>query len=728
MQNVVETATKMIVHHLLAVFGIGHSLPWQAQRDFYMPSGTRPTSMKMRIDIGMLDALGVGMYETIGQSLVEFVANGHDANAECVKISMPFELISDERKKAREAAKASGADLKEGVYAPLPDTVEISISDDGHGMSAEEVQEKFLLLSRNRRTESKLSEGDRRPVMGRKGLGKLAGFGAAEQVVITSKRKGETYRTKLVMDYSAIATKQQVDAVDFTPTYVDGLPSEEQGTTITLRRLRCDALKRSEPALRKTLRRNFAHLGDDFSVFLNGNKVEPPNVDYEYSFPEDRGPDDLAEFLVHLEEGGDFPIRAVVKFRARGENTDGFERGHLPAAERGARVYCKGRLAAGPTLFDLPTGMHNFHSQAYMEAIVHADILDDMSVDLISTNRRSLRSDNDVVDAFISKVTDIMKDAIYAHGRFRDSAAQAEFAQKSKDNPFLQQVMALPASTRAPARKLLETLGAREGFDSPIFQEIAPYFVGAINSSEVLVELIKSGTSPKDLKSVIGQLNELSDIERRDVLKLYRGRRSGIDALQKLQERSHSKGPAYEKDLHTLLKENVWLIRPEFGTYLTSDVNTAHVARKLNSALSIDTSASENAKDRPDLVFLAIDREQPTTVTIVELKSPDPDTPLSIEHLNQLKGYMADVEEILQQDFPLSQVRVYGHLIGNFAKPDSAAKGPKRLRQEIERAGVGENWEVLSVSLLLERARQAHMQVIKALEEEEGDEHQAAAE
>lgn len=691
-----------------------------------MASGLRPDSMKMRIDIGMLDALGVGMYETIGQSLVEFVANGHDANAKRVEITMPFEIIAEERKKARDKAKATGHDLKEGVYSPLPPTVEISVKDDGHGMSAEEIQEKFLLLSRNRRTESKMSEGGERQVMGRKGLGKLAGFGAAEQVVISSTRKGATYRTELVMDYSVIATKKQVEAVSFTPTYYDGVPADEHGTTITLRRLKCDALKRSESALQKTLRRNFAHMGEVFSVFLNGKKVEPLNVDYEYSYPESRDEDGLAEFRVPLEEAGDFPIRAVVRFRARGESDATAERGHLPAAERGARVYCKGRLAAGPTLFDLPTGMHNFHSQAYMEAIVHADILDDMSVDLISTNRRGLRSDNDVVDAFISKVTDIMKDSIYAHGRFRDNAAKIEFEKKSVDNPYLQQVMALPASTRMPARKLLETLGAREGFDSPIFQEIAPYFVGAINSSEVLVELIKSGTSPKDLKSVIGQLNELSDIERRDVLKLYRGRRSGIAALQKLEEKSYNHGPKYESELHTLLKKNVWLIQPEFGTYLTSDDPTAHVVRKLNSLLKIDTEVEANANKRPDLVFAAIDREQPTNVTIVELKSPN--VPLEMDHLSQLKGYMYEVEETLQQDYPGHQVRVRGHLIGNHAPPKTTASGPRLLRQEIERSGASENWEVITLPALLERARQAHMQVIHALEEEEAAEVQAAAE
>ena len=692
-----------------------------------MTDQERPTSLKMRVNIGMLDALGVGMYENIGQSLVEFVANGHDADASRVEVTMPFDIISQERKVAREQAKLEGKDLKEGVYLPLTETVSITIKDNGHGMSADELQNKFLLLSRNRREDSKTSESGNRKVMGRKGLGKLAGFGAAEQVVVTSKRKGQTHSTTIVMDYNDIAKQQQVEDVAFLPTYTDDLNPEDHGTTIILKRLRCDSLKRTEDALLKTLRRNFANLGEAFSVHLNAQKIEPANVDYEFQYPADLDGDGLAAFVVELEDGETFEIRAVVKFRARGASDATTERGSLPATERGARVYCKGRLAAGPTLFDLPTGMHNFHSQAYMEAIVFADVLDDMHVDLISTNRRGLKSDNDVVDAFIDKTTAIMKEAISAHGKFRDGIARDELNAQAKVNPYIQQVLALPPSTRGPARKLLETLGAREGFNSQIFSEIAPYFVGAINSSEVLVELIKSGTSPKDLKTVIGQLNELGGIERRDIIKLYRGRRSGIDALRVLEEKSHEKGPQYEKELHELLKDNVWLIRPEFGTYLTSDDQIAYVARKLNMALAIDTKATVNAADRPDLVFLAVDRAQPTTVTIVELKSPNVN--LSIEHLNQLEGYIGDVEEILEQDYQMSKVRVRGHLIGNFGKPDSSAKGPKRLRQRMKEAGASDKWEVISIPELLERARQAHLQIIEALQNEEGDdEAQAAAE
>src|SRR3546814_19337046 len=77
----------------------------------------------------------------------------------------------------------------------------------------------------------------------------------------------------------------------------------------------------------------------------------------------------------------------MVGFRAQGE--------HLPTARRGARIYCNSRLAAGPSLFGLPTGMHNFHSQSYMECIVRADDLDRHGIDLVNTNRTQLREDNE---------------------------------------------------------------------------------------------------------------------------------------------------------------------------------------------------------------------------------------------------------------------------------------------------------------------------------------------
>src|SRR3546814_18382129 len=80
------------------------------------------------------------------------------------------------------------------LLTPLPDDIAIPITDNGHGMSPDDVEKKFLPINRKRRldangTESNVrSESGLRHVMGRKGLGKLAGFGAATKVVLRTKR------------------------------------------------------------------------------------------------------------------------------------------------------------------------------------------------------------------------------------------------------------------------------------------------------------------------------------------------------------------------------------------------------------------------------------------------------------------------------------------------------------------------------------------------------------
>lgn len=136
----------------------------------------RKNELKMSIHTGMLESLGVNMYTSIGQSLVEFIANSFDADASTVNVTIPFKAIETARKNLRKSAKTSGKDISEGIYSPLPNDVIIEIVDNGHGMTADEIEDKFLSLSRNRRKEGESkTESGKRTAMGRKGLGKLAG-------------------------------------------------------------------------------------------------------------------------------------------------------------------------------------------------------------------------------------------------------------------------------------------------------------------------------------------------------------------------------------------------------------------------------------------------------------------------------------------------------------------------------------------------------------------------
>ncbi len=698
---------------------------------------------EFRLDIasGMLESLGLNMYTSIGKSLSEFVANAFDADSTKVEISIPFENIDAEREKLRASAKAeveTGIREKFTVLVdPLPNHIQISIADDGHGMLPVEIKNKLLVVSRNRRKGSDRSESGARFVMGRKGLGKLAGFGTAEKVTIRSKRTGATFATEFMMDYREIEGEQQLSKNTFQAEYAENQPTEAHGTAITLSALRCDSLKATEGTVRDVLAQNFAIQGDDFQIFLNGTRVVEPLAEYEFIYPreDERDSSGYGAGVVNVNDMFSFPIRYQVRFRARDtdlpevkdEHGNTLKRGSLPTAMRGARIYCNNRLAAGPTLLKLHTGMHNFHSQAYMECIVHADDIDRQTVDHIGTNRADLKGDSEVVEALRDSVTEIMRIALYEHSKFRNKVAEKLVEDDPASKMMLSVLGDLSPEIRTSSRKLLQTLAASQGVNSKLYREAAPLLLQSMNTGQVLAKLIELEQDPKSIQILAVNLLELARIENADVLKLYRGRRRGIEGLRKLVDQARSnwkKGKRFENELHGLLKENPWLIGPEFSRYLTSDKPLGDVAKALTDKLKIDEASPEleatvdgeiaDQDTRPDLVFVMSDGSNPNSVVVVELKTPN--YPLKHEHLVQLQQYMLHVEEWLTSKVGSAQVR--GYLIGD-TDPSPQSTGAKMLNKAINDAGPLTQWHVIPLPALLERAKVTHLDAIQVAQKTE---------
>lgn len=347
-----------------------------------------PAHMRMVVQSGMLKTLGINLYSSIGKVLVEFIANAYDSDASKIDIVLPYERIAAERetlqqemkgqraaaKAAAEALRADGAptddeaDTANDVEAAfemltqtLPEEVQIILSDDGHGMSTDEVETRFLPLNRNRRKHPRLTsktESGKRFVMGRKGLGKLAGFGVAQKVEVWTKREGQTHATIITTDDATIEGADDLGSIQIPVTYERDLDEGLHGTRITFSVLKSDAFREQQETIEKAILSSFnAIRSEDFSINVNGVTLKPVVPDYEFIYPEaltlaDVKGGKLAEDSVLLDEIGELKFRYYVGFRKRKE--------HLAAKERGARIYCNNRLAAGPTLFDLGTGMHSF--------------------------------------------------------------------------------------------------------------------------------------------------------------------------------------------------------------------------------------------------------------------------------------------------------------------------------------------------------------------------------
>lgn len=134
-------------------------------------SSSQEAKYKMTISRLTVDKLGVKLYDKVSAVLAELVSNSYDADATKVTIKAPMgEFL----------ATKNNNQLQDKGYT-------IEVSDNGIGMTPEEVNNFYLRVGAERRTDSLRgdeSRGLKRKVMGRKGVGKLAPFGICEKIEI----------------------------------------------------------------------------------------------------------------------------------------------------------------------------------------------------------------------------------------------------------------------------------------------------------------------------------------------------------------------------------------------------------------------------------------------------------------------------------------------------------------------------------------------------------------
>jgi hypothetical protein len=204
--------------------------------------------LKFRIELNVLNHLGIGLYSSTPAVVSEVISNAWDADAVEVKI----QLKSDED--------------------------EIIVDDDGHGMTEDAVLNKFLKVGYTRRLREKnksMSQSGKRRVMGRKGIGKLAMFSLANSIEVVTKAEGtDAVAFKIDVKKLKAMTSGSEDAVDYPVERID-VPADftkPMGTRIRLTDLN-SKINKTEEYLRPRLARRFGVFADTFKVELNGKAL-----------------------------------------------------------------------------------------------------------------------------------------------------------------------------------------------------------------------------------------------------------------------------------------------------------------------------------------------------------------------------------------------------------------------------------------------------------------------
>ena len=164
---------------------------------------------ELKFDPKTIEHLGVKMYATLPPALAELISNAYDADASEVVV---------------EFLEQNGTPRS------------ITVIDNGTGMSESDIQNKFLVIGRNRRRleGDKPSPKFKRLPTGKKGLGKLALFGLAKNVSVDTVKGG--LLNKLTLDWDSLLDADGV----YNPVanLVNKKTARKTGTTIQLSELK----------------------------------------------------------------------------------------------------------------------------------------------------------------------------------------------------------------------------------------------------------------------------------------------------------------------------------------------------------------------------------------------------------------------------------------------------------------------------------------------------------
>ena len=541
-----------------------------------MPSKNR--QYKMTVAGQLFKHLGLQMYSGAVPAISELISNAYDAMARNVWITIP-------------------------TGRPIQQTDEIVVKDDGHGMNFEECNSLYLLVGRDRRSGQSewtkpYSGVSPRKVQGRKGIGKLAGFGIANGIEIRSVKEGEI--AHFALDYDALTKSDKFAATDgYTP---DTLPddgkstTEKPNTTIMLSRLKITRAI-DEEQFKRSIARRLLVLDQNFTVHVNGTPISRQEIPFQFRFPENTGTWETAE----LSNGQEIQWWA------------GFCKDTIPDEERrGFVVYVRGKLAQTPWFFDLSGGVWGQHGMQYFTGEIQADFLDERE-DLIATDRGTVRwEDPNAVplkDWGRKKIRELLE---------KWSNKRREVKTKSpKVTLYIKQAEKLPEHERKIFKTVVDRICAIPQLDKhqdgkDITDELVEFSYNAMTNRSFLDAIRRLNTaSPDDIEHFERVLSEWDIIEAVNTAHLVKGR---VEIIQKFARMIRDQVPE-KPDMQNYLRDHPWLIDPKW----TMLAHEQSLDRMICDQFQISPSGDGEGARRPDFFCLG-DRNQ--TAYLVETKRP----------------------------------------------------------------------------------------------------------
>ena len=553
----------------------------------------------------IIDQLGSQTYQSPVASIAELIANAWDADAETVHVWLP---------------------------SNISETAEVVIEDDGSGLDLSECDSRYLKIGYCRRGKNPVAYTDEkhRIVLGRKGIGKFAGFGIARIIRIDTISKHTGEKTSFEMNLDELADGEYMESggklnAEWLP------PNEERkkqyGTKITLKNL---FIKRtiSKSQFPSSMARRFLlhQTTDSFRIKVDGKDIpqEEDLTEVEYIFPRDYDENNVP---AEMRREGDFGVETL----SNGETIKWkmyFYKETIDEPElQGITVFSNDKLAQKPFFFDLAGGLGGQAGQSYMSGYVKADYIDRHSEDYQSTERQRINWDLQETlplliwgQARVKKLLRLWRDK---RGEDRRNALDTKMAG------FSDRLERLSPHEIKTVKRVLAKLGGIPMLSNKQYERLAGTILTAWETGR-LQELILNMADSDNLDSdeFLKMLVEAGVVSALNVAEAIKVKSTTISRLG-----SMVKNGDLEHNVRDYLAKYPWILSPRWETF-----------KKETSVNNIIKDAAKDAhltdpeyRGRVDLALSSDDK-----LLVVEFMRPG--QKLDWDHLTRLDMYVRKIK------------------------------------------------------------------------------------
>lgn len=552
-----------------------------------------------------LEHLGAQMYKRREPAIGELVANAWDAGATKVRITLP-----------------KTDDYDRG-------TSRIEISDNGCGMDPDHVQNRYLVVGLNRRVQDGDSitvKGDggqsrTRALMGRKGIGKLAGFGIATRMEVESWQQRILVRFQLNTDDLNAAPGDVQDAeVKGSVGPAQGEASAS-GTRVVLAGLRHKSPILQEKLIQSLARRFRRRVAREMTIHVNEILVGEPDWDLDFRRPKN------GEENVTLDDG------THVRYWY------GFSKKPIRETElRGFVIYARERTAQGPPFFfDVEGTASGQHSTRYVTGAISADFLDrgttddsDEQRDIISTDRQEIDWEHPRASLLKAWGENLARKVLRECSDMRGDKLEYDIL----NNPqFATRIKRFEPASRKQISFFLKRL-AEANPDPDKIDSLADRLIQAYEFRQfhdIIADLENAAEKePQHLELLLDKIGEWRVLESRSILEIINGRLQIISKFEQLlvNDAPETASKLSKDNLHDLIGGNPWILNPEWQV-LREETSITEQLRAWGE---------EDIDDKVDLTrfdFLAIGNDR--RLVVIEIKRPG--HPAELEELQRLERY-----------------------------------------------------------------------------------------